>query len=77
MKNHFEWKGQGKVGSPRRARDGGYIAIDTDKDGLPILRIEVDDDYYSGEIDHKTLFRLITELAETGIEKRIQDNAKE
>lgn len=74
MKNHFEWKG---TGGKNTNRDAGFITIGEDKDGLPILYINVDDDFYSGVVDHQTLFRLMTELAEAGIERKRKELLRE
>ncbi len=48
----------------------GYIKIDEDENGLPILRIEAEDDFYSGVLSHKLLFKLITELAVRAADRR-------
>jgi hypothetical protein len=61
--NRYEWGNRAK-------RKGGYISLDADVNGLPILQINVDDDYYAGEVSHKDLFRLITAIAEEGINRK-------
>lgn len=67
--NHFEWKGSKRL-------IGGYIWVGLDERGLPILNIEVDDDFYSGVIDSKTLMNLLNLISLTAVEgkqRRLKD----
>lgn len=47
----------------------GRLYLDKDANGLPVLQIEPEDDHYSGALNHESLFRLVTALAEDGIKR--------
>lgn len=40
-----------------------WLTLGKDEDGLPVLVVEVEDPHYSGILEHKELFRLITDIA--------------
>lgn len=56
--NRFEWQ---RHGNPKDV--GGYIALSKDANGLPVLEVNPDDDFYAGTLDHRGLFDLVTALA--------------
>jgi len=43
--------------------EGGFITLGLDRNGLPVLSVLVDDPFYSGVIDNRTLTRLLNALA--------------
>jgi hypothetical protein len=68
----FPWYAEPAAHAPHADRSRGWIEVDQDTDGLPVLRVIVSgDDHYSGTIDHKTLFRLLTAIAEAAQDREL------
>jgi len=54
--------------------EGGFIQVCPDKDGLPMLHVEITNPPYSGYMSHKTLFRIMTDIAMSKLlEKKVSD----